>query len=86
MNGTVQHNVVGFSLFSQDWDDAVIHGCALNVDLCQMPARSHTLVGSRGIALSHGQKQRVADFKYLARAVYARKRFAIFDDVLSGLD
>jgi len=59
MNGTVQHNIVGFSPFDQGWYDIVIHGCALDVDLDRMPARDHTPVGSRGIALSRGQKQRV---------------------------
>ncbi|KAJ5001530.1 ABC transporter atnG [Colletotrichum sp. SAR 10_66] len=41
-----------------------------------------TLVGSQGGNLSGGQKQRIA----LARAVYARKRIVILDDIFSGMD
>ncbi|KAI8263442.1 ABC transporter [Colletotrichum sp. SAR 10_77] len=41
-----------------------------------------TIVGSQGGNLSGGQKQRIA----LARAVYARKRIVILDDIFSGMD
>jgi ATP-binding cassette subfamily C (CFTR/MRP) protein 1 len=41
-----------------------------------------TMLGSKGVILSGGQKQRLT----IARAVYSRKRIAIFDDVFSGLD
>lgn len=41
-----------------------------------------TKVGTSGISLSGGQKQRLA----LARAVYARKKVVILDDIFSGLD
>jgi ABC-type bacteriocin/lantibiotic exporter with double-glycine peptidase domain len=39
-------------------------------------------VGSKGISLSTGQKQRLA----IARAVYSKNDLVIFDDVFSGLD
>ncbi|KAI8260581.1 ABC transporter [Colletotrichum sp. SAR11_239] len=41
-----------------------------------------TVVGSQGGNLSGGQKQRIA----LARAIYARKRIIILDDICSGMD
>jgi len=47
-----------------------------------MPNGDATLLGSKGVILSGGQKQRLT----IARAVYARKRIAIFDDIFSGLD
>jgi len=47
-----------------------------------MPNGDETILGSKGVILSGGQKQRLA----IARAVYARKLIAMFDDVLSGLD
>lgn len=47
-----------------------------------MPNGDETILGSKGVILSGGQKQRLA----IARAVYACKRIAMFDDVFSGLD
>lgn len=51
-------------------------------DLSQWPEGEFACVGSKGISLSGGQKQRLA----IARAVYSRKEFVIFDDSFSGLD
>jgi ABC-type multidrug transport system fused ATPase/permease subunit len=56
--------------------------CDLEQDIATFPNGHDTVIGSKGITLSTGQKQRVA----IARAVYARKNFVIFDDVFSGLD
>lgn len=60
----------------------VIQAAALTNDLASLPKRDQQLVGTNGINLSGGQKQKVA----IARVVYARKNVAIFDDVFSGLD
>ncbi|GIJ97989.1 hypothetical protein Aspvir_000097 [Aspergillus viridinutans] len=68
--------------YDPDWYRTVLSACALDLDLKKMPASDETLVGSKGSKLSGGQRQRIA----IARAVYARKRIACFDDVLSGLD
>lgn len=82
INGTIRENVLGDSGFDQAWYDTVIQACALEVDLRQLPKGDQALVGSKGLKLSGGQKQRLS----LARAVYARKQWAILDDILSGLD
>lgn len=60
----------------------VIGACALYNDLLAMPDGDQSLAGTRGSALSGGQKARVA----LARAIYARADILLLDDVLSGLD
>lgn len=47
-----------------------------------LPDGDATFIGERGIALSGGQKARLA----LARAVYAPTRYVLLDDVFSAVD
>ncbi|KAK4208910.1 hypothetical protein QBC37DRAFT_60766 [Rhypophila decipiens] len=92
MNGTVRDAIIGSSSatsstghaasIDEKWYARVINACALLPDLAQLPQGDESRIGSGGIALSGGQSQRIA----LARAVYARRRIIILDDVLSGLD
>ncbi|OCL10209.1 hypothetical protein AOQ84DRAFT_3965, partial [Glonium stellatum] len=82
MNGTVQQSIIAVSEFDQRWYTSVIRACALHEDLHQLPQGDQTQIGSKGIALSGGQSQRIA----LARAIYAQKDIVILDDSLSGLD
>lgn len=42
-----------------DWYKSVIHACAFDDDLAQLPDLDDTIIGSRGITLSGGQKQRL---------------------------
>ena len=82
MNGTIRDTVTAFSEFDDRWYNTVFEACALDEDLKQMHLGDQTRIGSKGIALSGGQSQRLA----LARAVYARRDMCVLDDVLSGLD
>ena len=82
MNGTVRDSMTTFAEFDSRWYNTVIEACALDDDLRQLPRGDQTRIGSKGIALSGGQSQRLA----LARAIYARRDMVILDDVLSGLD
>ncbi|KAJ5091867.1 hypothetical protein NUU61_006737 [Penicillium alfredii] len=82
MNGTVKDSIVAMSEFDPKWYASVIQACALEEDLGQFPRGDQTVIGSKGIALSGGQSQRIA----LARAVYARRNVIMLDDALSGLD
>ncbi|KAK7996619.1 hypothetical protein PG989_004659 [Apiospora arundinis] len=82
MYGTLLDNITAFSSFDSTWLESVIHAVDLGKDIAALPQGSATNVGSKGTRLSGGQQQRVA----IARALYARKKIAIFDDVLSGLD
>ena len=82
VNASIQQNIIGFSPLDRKWYNTIIRAAALDDDLASMPNGDQQLIGSNGVNLSGGQKHKVA----IARAVYARKRVAIFDDVLSGLD
>jgi len=82
VNGTVQESIIGAAVFDHRWYSSVVRSCALDEDLRQLPQGDQTEIGSKGIALSGGQSQRIA----LARAVYAQKDIIILDDCLSGLD
>lgn len=44
---------------NKDWYGKVIHACALDQDILELPDQHDTLVGSRGVTLSGGQKQRL---------------------------
>ncbi len=82
MNGTVRESIVAFSALEERWYSTVLEACALTEDLRQLPLGDQTRIGSKGIAISGGQSQRLA----LARAAYARHHVCILDDVFSGLD
>ncbi|KAJ5370421.1 uncharacterized protein N7496_006513 [Penicillium cataractarum] len=82
MNGTIKDSIVSMSEYDPRWYSSVIQACALEEDLSQFPRGDRSVIGSKGVALSGGQSQRIA----LARAVYARRKIIILDDALSGLD
>lgn len=82
MNGTIRDTVTAFSEYDDRWYNTILEACALDEDLRQLPLGDQTQIGSKGIALSGGQSQRLA----LARAAYSRHELCILDDVLSGLD
>ncbi|KAL5689629.1 hypothetical protein EMGR_008545 [Emarellia grisea] len=82
MNATIRESIVAMSSFDKEWYVSVVHACGLVQDFEQLPRGDETVIGSKGIALSGGQSQRIA----LARAVYARKDIVILDDAFSGLD
>lgn len=81
-NATLRQNIVGESQFDQSWYDAVIWACGLQRDFKELKNQDAAMIGSHGITLSGGQKNRIS----LARALYAREKTIIVDDVLSGLD
>ncbi|MCJ1314026.1 hypothetical protein MMC25_007706 [Agyrium rufum] len=81
-NETVRSLVLGNDQFDEKWYRTVMTACALDQDLTQWPDEDRSLIGSKGISLSGGQKHRLS----LARAIYARKDLLLIDDAFSGLD
>ncbi|OKL56998.1 hypothetical protein UA08_07710 [Talaromyces atroroseus] len=69
-NGTIRENIIGHLEFDEVWYNSVIYACALDTDF----SNCLMVIGLPSEARS------------MARASYARKQLAIFDDVLSGLD
>jgi ABC-type bacteriocin/lantibiotic exporter with double-glycine peptidase domain len=59
MNGTIKQGIVAMSGLDEDWYLSVIRACALVEDFEQMPRGDRTVIGSKGIALSGGQSQRI---------------------------
>lgn len=99
MNGTIKDSIVAMSDYDPKWYASVIQACALEEDLGQFPRGDRSVIGSKGVALSGGQSQRIVRCpcselflhlltycQALARAVYARRKLIILDDALSGLD
>ncbi|KAM5475001.1 hypothetical protein MauCBS54593_001472 [Microsporum audouinii] len=82
MNESIKDSIVSVLDWDEKWYSTVVQACGLAQDLRQLPRGDQTIVGSKGIALSGGQSQRIA----LARAIYAQKDILILDDVLSGID
>lgn len=79
---TIRSNIV----CCEPWDavryNAVLHACALEMDLKNMPLSDETPIAEKGISLSGGQKQRVA----LARAAYRVADIYVLDNPISALD
>jgi ATP-binding cassette, subfamily C (CFTR/MRP), member 1 len=59
MNQTIQQSIIAVSDFDVNWYTTVIRACALEMDLKQLPRGDQTIIGSKGIALSGGQSQRI---------------------------
>lgn len=82
INSTIKDGVCGESSVDEGFYQEVIDCCGLREDLKSWPKNDKTVVGSKGISLSGGQKARLA----LARAIFARKKMLVLDDVFSGTD
>lgn len=61
LNGSVRDCIIGThdGEFDSSWYNEVVHTCALEEDIASFVNGSDTNVGSRGIALSDGQKHRL---------------------------
>lgn len=81
-NTTIRENILfGLSLEKDRYNSVVIN-CALDKDFSMLKDGDSTSVGIKGVALSGGQRWRVA----VARALYSRASIILLDDVLSAVD
>lgn len=58
-NSTIRDNITGLGDLDHELYKLVLHVCALNSDIENMPLQDMTLVGSKGFMLSGGQKSRI---------------------------
>jgi ATP-binding cassette subfamily C (CFTR/MRP) protein 1 len=56
---SIKKVICGDSDFDPSWYKTVVHASALEQDLDRLPHRDETLIGSRGVKLCGGQRQRV---------------------------
>lgn len=81
--GTIEDNI---SFFDVEHDPAWVRECArmacIDTDIQAAPMGYNTIVGSLGMTLSSGQKQRVL----LARALYRRPKVLFLDEAFDQLD
>ncbi|ORY16438.1 ABC transporter [Clohesyomyces aquaticus] len=84
INGSIRDNIVAkdSDLVEEKWYATVLWACGLESDMATLREGDRTPIGNGGSNLSGGQRQRVS----LARAVYARKKLILLDDVFSGVD
>lgn len=59
MNGSIRDSIIALSPVDLDWYRVVLVACGLDEDLRQLPQGDKTMIGSKGIALSGGQSQRI---------------------------
>jgi ABC-type multidrug transport system fused ATPase/permease subunit len=79
---SIRANIINHSPLDEPFYKEVLLATALKEDLDSFSRGDLTEVGTNGSSLSGGQRQRLV----LARALYARAKIVILDDVLSGLD
>ncbi|KAJ4214422.1 hypothetical protein NW759_010439 [Fusarium solani] len=80
--GTVRDNILFGLPFDGPFYYQVLDAVSLRSDLARLPEGDATMLGGTGVALSGGQKSRIA----LARAVYARREVVVLDDPLAAVD
>jgi len=81
-NTTIRDNILfGLPMDKQRYL-TVLRSCALDTDLDALKNGDATLVGLNGVALSGGQRWRVA----LARALYSEAKVILLEDILSAVD
>jgi ATP-binding cassette subfamily C (CFTR/MRP) protein 1 len=61
-NTTLKKSIIGAAVFDEAWYQRVIDDCNLRPDIAQMPDGDETLLGSRGISVSGGQKHRIVSY------------------------
>ena len=82
MNATVKENILLGREYDEDFFNKCLRYSALDDDLIQWEKGLEHIVGDKGVALSGGQKARLA----FARCLYQDADIYMIDDVTSALD
>ncbi|KAI8653732.1 hypothetical protein NCS56_01328000 [Fusarium sp. Ph1] len=80
--GTVRDNILFGLPFDGPFYYQVLDAVSLRSDLARLSEGDATMLGGTYVALSGGQKSRIA----LARAIYARREVVVLDDPLAAVD
>lgn len=72
VKGTIRRNITGWSTVHDDdtWYNLVVKACGLDKDFEQLPAGDQTMLSSRGLSLSGGQRHRVVSFSFFDACLY----------------
>ena len=81
-NDTIRNNILFGKEFDKNWYEKVVTSCELVNDFNGFDQKDKTEIGEKGANLSGGQKQRIS----IARAVYSKSDFYLFDDPISAVD
>mmetsp|Transcript_61878 Transcript_61878/g.117068 ORF Transcript_61878/g.117068 Transcript_61878/m.117068 type:complete len:1618 (-) Transcript_61878:72-4925(-) len=82
MEGTLRGNILGSDSFNAERYNQAIFASCLSPDLEILPGGDLVPIGSRGIALSGGQRARVS----IARVAFSHSTVKVLDDPFSALD
>lgn len=58
-NESVRDIIIGPAAVDESWYDTIVKACALDIDMGTWPDGDRTLVGTKGISMSGGQKHRL---------------------------
>jgi ATP-binding cassette subfamily C (CFTR/MRP) protein 1 len=61
-NVSIRKNIIGVSDLDANWYNTVVNACVLDRDFKQLPDGDNTVIGSKGVLLSGGQKSRLVSF------------------------
>ncbi|KAJ6782037.1 hypothetical protein PWT90_08981 [Aphanocladium album] len=81
-NTTIRDNIIFGQPFDKQRYETAVYCCALEKDIETLKDGDSTVIGTKGISLSGGQRWRIA----LARSLYSQANTIILDDILSAVD
>lgn len=83
MEGTLKENILYMDPYEEERYTTAVHAAGLLPDLEVLPGQEDVPIGSRGVALSGGQRTRIS----LARAAYSKDAdVLLLDDIYGPLD
>lgn len=69
-NETIRKVIIGSSDLDELWYQKVIYACALDIDINNWPSGEKMVVGTKGVSISGGQKQRLVTIASSLQAIF----------------